>query len=188
MWDHFFSPNVAPVPPPPQPQLLVEAIWGLVSSPALQLPPPPPPPPPPALGAFLFTVQSRIVQLLPDTWPPSADSVIANGPTIITIVLTPIFLHVLAVSTERPSVEELECNQKQTARRIEVVNELIASLADEDLASDKIGRVKVEALSRRCYELLQAPRSAVPPGLMKDVIRESRQRCHGGLLTSISIN
>ena len=170
MWDHFFSSNVVPVPPPPQPPVLFEAIWGLVSSPALQLPPPPPPPPPPALGAFLFTVQSRIVQLLPDTWPPSADSVIANGPTIITIVLTPIFLHVLAVSTERPSVEELECNQKQTARRIEVVNELIASLADEDLASDKIGRVKVEALSRRCYELLQAPRSAVPPGLMKDVI------------------
>jgi ABC-type dipeptide/oligopeptide/nickel transport system ATPase component len=171
MWDFFSTPGATlpPVPPPPPPALF-EALFGHVFSPALQLPPPPPPPPPPALGAFLLSVQSWIVQLLPDTWPPSADSVIANGPTIMTIVLTPIFMHVVAFSLERPSVEELESNQKQTARRIEVVNELIASLADEDLASDEIGRVKFEALLRRCYELLQAPRSAVPPGLMKDVI------------------
>ena len=129
--------------------------------------PPPPPPPPPSLS----WAQKCFESVRPDSWPPPAESVIAHGPTVMAVVAIPIVLHTIATLFEKPSKDELESDEQQASRRIDVVTELVESLKDEDLTIDKIGRVKVEALCRRCSEMLQVPRSSAQTEAMAAAVR-----------------
>jgi len=70
----------------------------------------------------------------------------------------PIVLHVFSTLLEKPTQEDERTDKEQAGKRREMVAEMVEALdADEELESDTVGRIKLEELTHRCFELLQAP-------------------------------
>ena len=130
-------------------------------------------PPPPLLPR---TYWGRLLRWLNQftqhaEWPPSADDVVAHGPIVMFVILVPIVMHVISTLLEKPTQEEERADKDQASKRREVVAEMVQALEeDEDLESDTIGQINLEALTHRCFELLQAPVSPEREATLKGAL------------------
>ena len=115
--------------------------------------------PPPAPETFWRKLYLSVNEFTQNAdWPPSAESVVSHGPLVILFILVPIVLHVISTLLEKPTQEEERADKEQAGKRCEMVAEMVEALdEDEMLESDTIGRIKLEALTHRIFELLQAP-------------------------------
>ena len=92
--------------------------------------------------------------LLPEeSWPPSPEFVCINAPNFILFVGLLVFILAGLMMSEKFTSEELDAQQEQKERRLEVMKELNESLEGEKFDTDEPASVELATLLQRHIEL-----------------------------------